>query len=258
MVITDSEYIFLPMLFRKIPIIALNNADMVVSMFRKMKRKPISIYPQFFLVELWDFIYHYLVVDKVISPRLDMFNAKGNKFFKTSPIVREGCRDEIRKGKIERVVIMLSGSAFGSNVNLEGESIPFHVDVIGRTGQEQTGVRFHGKIQDNLELIKRADLMVINAGFSAVSEGVVMKKPLVVIPVENHAEQYINAKMVEELGVGIITKTEKIPSTIHQVVVNIEQFRSNYSHIEFPRDGAEEAANFILDGLTSHQKRLTF
>ena len=95
LVITDSEYIFLPILFRKIPIVSLNNADMVVTMFRKMKGKPISIYPQFFLVELLDFIFHYLIADKIISPRLDPFYVQGKKIFKVPPIVREGCKNKI-------------------------------------------------------------------------------------------------------------------------------------------------------------------
>ena len=57
-VVIDSEYIFLPMRQRKIPIIALNNSDMVVSSFFKIKGKPFSIFMQFLFVECFDFLFH--------------------------------------------------------------------------------------------------------------------------------------------------------------------------------------------------------
>jgi|TARA_Y100000294_G_scaffold155453_1_gene155681 UDP:flavonoid glycosyltransferase YjiC (YdhE family) len=253
-VVIDSQYIFWPMISQKIPIIALNNSDIVVKSFFKMKNKPLSIAPQFFLIEFMDYLFHLLVPTKVISPVLGKFGSENRKFIHVPSIARKNCKREIHKENIKNVVIMLSGSAFGSQVNLEGESFPFHIDVIGRTGKSSGKVTFHGKILDNMDIIKRADVLVVNAGFSAVSEGVYMGKPMAVIPIENHAEQYINAKTVEELGLGIITKAEEIPSAIREVISNIGSFRSSHKSYPFAGDGSEKACRVITDIVNSQSR----
>ena len=254
-VVTDSQYVFWPMIFRKIPIIAINNSDVVVMSFFKMKNKPLSVFPQFFLIECMDYLFHLLVPTKVISPVLNKSYSKNGKFIHVPLIARKNCKREINKENIKNVVIMLSGSAFGSQVNLKGESFPFHIDVIGRTGDNSGEVTFHGKILDNIDIINRADVLVINAGFSAVSEGIYAGKPMAVIPVDNHAEQYVNAKTVEELGLGIITKAEKIPSAIREVISNIDSFRSNHEAYPFERGGSEKACRIVMDIVNSQSRK---
>ena len=101
---------------------------------------------------------------------------------------------------------MLSGSRFGSPVMFNRTDWPFDIDVVGRPAAGDLDgparIRFHGKLLDNKALVEKADLVVVNGGFSAVSESFSMRKPLVVIPVPNHAEQWINARTIEHLGSG--------------------------------------------------------
>ncbi len=248
-VVTDSEYVFLPMWFSKTPIVALNNSDMVVTSFLKFPNKPFSIYPQFFLVEFFDFLFHLIVANKVISPRLDCSKSFGRKFIKVPPIVRKNVQGTVLDGDIKNGVIMLSGSTFGSNVDLHGEKFPFQIDVIGREGENSEGLTFHGKLVNNLHLLNKADFLVINAGFSAVSEGVCMRKPLIVIPVENHAEQFINAKMVENLGIGFMASADDMADSIKTVTQKIEDFREKCKLLNWEQNGAEEACKVILSFL---------
>jgi uncharacterized protein (TIGR00661 family) len=245
-VVTDSEYVFLPMWFSKTPIVALNNSDMVVTSFFKFPNKPFSIYPQFFLVEFFDFMFHLIVADKVISPRLDCSKSFGKKFVKVPPIVRKDVAGDLLDGDVKNGVIMLSGSTFGSNVDLHGEKFPFQIDVIGREGESSEGLTYHGKLVDNLHLLNKAGFLVINAGFSAVSEGVCMRKPLIVIPVENHAEQFINAKMVENLGIGFMSSAEEMAGSIKTINQKIEEFRDKCKELHWEQNGAEEASRVIL------------
>ena len=253
-VVIDSQYIFWPIISRKIPIIALNNSDVVVKSFFKMNNKPLSIFPQFFLVECMDYLFHLFVPTKVISPVLNKLERINRKFIHVSPIVRKDCKREIHKENIKNVVIMLSGSAFGSQVNLKGESFPFHIDVMGRTGNNLREVTFHGKRLNNIDIVNRADVLVINAGFSAISEGVYTGKPMAVIPVDNHAEQYVNAKTVEELGLGIITKAEEIPSAIREIISNIDSFRSSHEAYPYTDEGSVKACRVIMD-IVNNQSR---
>ncbi len=246
LVVTDSEYVFLPMWFSNIPIVALNNSDMVVTSFFKFPNKPFSIYPQFFLVEFFDFMFHLIVADKVISPRLDCSKSFGKKFIKVPPIVRKDVTGDLLEGVVKNGVIMLSGSTFGSNVDLHGEKFPFQIDVIGREGENDEGLSFHGKLVNNLHILNKADFLVINAGFSAVSEGVCMRKPLIVIPVENHAEQYINAKMVEGLGCGFMATAEDMADSIKTITQKIEDFREKCKLLGWEQSGAEEASRVIF------------
>ena len=57
---------------------------------------------------------------------------------------------------------------------------------------------------DNADLLARADALVINAGYSAVSEAFVLRKPVFVVPVPGHAEQFVNACLVKDLGLGFM------------------------------------------------------
>jgi|TARA_B100001971_G_C18252784_1_gene579620 uncharacterized protein (TIGR00661 family) len=253
-VVIDSQYVFWPMIVQKIPIIALNNSDVVVKSFFKMKNKPFSIFPQLFIVECMDYLFHLIVPTKVISPVLDKFGSENRKFVHIPPIARKKCKRNINKNSVQKVVIMLSGSAFGSQINLEEESFPFHVDIIGREGNSSEKVTFHGKILDNIDIINRADILVINAGFSAVSEGVYTGEPMAVIPIENHAEQYVNAKTVEELGLGIIAKAEEVPAAIRAVISNIDSFRSNHEAYSFTGNGSEKACQIVMD-IVNNQSR---
>ena len=248
-VVIDSEYIFRPIQKRRIPIIALNNSDVVISSFFKLKDKPLNIYPQFFIVELLDFLYHLFIPDKVISPRLKNFVSFGKKIVPVGPIVRKQYLPSSSGRVIKNVVIMLSGSAFGSQVNFKKETFPFKIDVVGREGEDLDGLFFHGKLFDNYELISRADVLVINAGFSAVSEAVFMRKPCIVIPVENHAEQFVNAKNVELMGYGFFSTPENMAHSLKKMCLEIETYRSRIAESEFCANGVEKAFQVLMNFL---------
>ena len=93
----------------------------------------------------------------------------------------------------------------------------------------------------------KADMLVVNGGFSAVSEAFVMRKPLIVIPVPNHAEQWVNARTICELGVGMMAREEELEDALTQGLARIESFRAAYARLPNAPDGAEQAARRILD-----------
>jgi hypothetical protein len=57
---------------------------------------------------------------------------------------------------------------------------------------------------NNLDLLAQADAYVINGGYSAVSEIFALRKPAFVLPVPGHAEQFVNANLVAEMGLGFV------------------------------------------------------
>ena len=206
-VVTDSIYSVRPTRRAGLPLVAINNSDMVV---RRMARGgcPADVIPQFLVVELSDYLFHRLLPDLVISPRLGRNDTtQGGNFRWVGPIVRDACRPEpISTKRPEKVAVMLSGSVFGSRVAFKRDRSDVAIDVLGRPtpseGNVPKGVTFHGKVRDSMAFIRSADLVVVNGGFSAVSEALFLRKPTVVIPVPRHAEQWVNGDTVGVWGLA--------------------------------------------------------
>ena len=91
-----------------------------------------------------------------------------------------------------------------------------------------------------------ADLVIINGGFSAVSEAFMMRKPIVVIPVPNHAEQWINGQTIQNLGVGITSNEKDLEQSMFHALERINKYNDAYKKLPILENGAISAANKIL------------
>tara|TARA_B100000676_G_scaffold305969_1_gene361246 strand:- start:922 stop:1368 length:447 start_codon:yes stop_codon:yes gene_type:complete len=144
---------------------------------------------------------------------------------------------------------MLSGSKFGTIVSFSRPSFEFEIDVIGRAAPvgaiNTKGLNYHGKIVDTHHLAADADLMIVNGGFSAVSEAVMLRKPVVVIPVPKHAEQWVNAKSVVDLGIGMTATEENLEIAMLAAWERLDEFNQAYAELRPLKDGATQAAAFI-------------
>ena len=235
-VITDSVYTRAPMRRRGLPIVALNNADVVHLSYHRFADKPRSIRAQFYAIEEMDFRYHRTFPDVVLSPNLDpTLPEVGGRFRRIGPIVRKGYAPVDGTGPVRRVLIMLSGSRFGSPVSLTGRDFPFAIDVVGRETPKDVSlppnVRFHGRLRDNGSIVAPADLVLVNGGFSAVSEAFAMRKPMVVLPIPNHAEQWVNARTIEHLGVGFMAAEDAIEEAMTKAIERVDELRAAYRRL---------------------------
>jgi uncharacterized protein (TIGR00661 family) len=249
--VIDSVYTTKPMRRRGIPIVALNNADVVHVSYRRFNDRPSSIRMQFYAIEEMDYLFHRNRVDMVLSPNLDdTLPEVGGNVRRIGPIVRRGYTSEVRDGKVNRVLVMLSGSRFGSAVALGDKRYPFHIDVVGREAPKDEAlppnVVFHGRVKDNADLVRAADLVLVNGGFSAVSEAFALRKPMVVLPIPNHSEQWVNARTIEKLGVGFVAAEDDIEAAMLRAIENVDRLRRAYQQLPPPRDGAAEAADHII------------
>jgi UDP:flavonoid glycosyltransferase YjiC (YdhE family) len=250
-VISDSEYSFWPSRRRNIPHVALNNSDVVVSAYRTFDRIPSSIRAQYQFVEFNDYLFNKTIPAFSISPTLDRKIPEiSPRFRRVGPIVRKAYVPS-SCGTPSRIVITLSGSAFGSQVILNQPKYAMKIDVIGRDAPDgwhgQNGVTYHGKITDTLPLLEKADLAVVNGGFSAVSEAFYMRKPLVVVPVPRHAEQWVNAQTIERLGVGIAVSEDDIENGMLRAFDRLDEFHAAYDAIGKIPDGASQTADLIME-----------
>ena len=249
-VVVDSDYTVWPMRRRKIPVVAVNNSDVVHHAYRLFPDRPSSIRPQFYAVEEMDYLFHRAFPTRVVSPTIDPgIPGGGGKFQRVGPIVREGYGPAPHTGPARRAVVMLSGSVFGSPVVLKRRSYAVHIDVVGRGAPPDwpgaPGITYHGKLLDTRELLRQADLVVVNGGFSAVSEVFCMRKPVVVVPVPRHAEQWLNARTIVRLGVGLMATEEGLEDALLEGLGRIEELRAAYARIPAAEDGASQAAEAI-------------
>lgn len=215
---------------------AVNNSDRITGHFFRMRGKPLSIFPHFFLVELLDCLWHRLRPSHRISP-----------WFYPSLL----CRREIQvrsPREPSRVLVMLSGSGLGPPLEPLEWELATPIDVVGRSGESQGQVRFHGKLADNTELLNQADVLVVHAGFSAISEAMAMRKPFVAVPLPGHAEQWVNARFVEQLGVGRMARClDDLKNHVKAMLVRPQEYRRAYQRLALRNDAAEIIAASLLE-----------
>ena len=253
--VIDSEYAIAQLRRRRIPIVGLNTSEMIVSEYLECRVVPRGIRSHFWLVEFSDYLFHRFNCNLVLSPYPLPARARHPKFRRIGLITRRSVQDQApppgprrfpSPRQVRRVVFMLSGSVHASNIHFQGREIPFKIDVVGRPGESSGNVTFHGRQLDNVRFLAQADALVINGGYSAVSEAFVLRKPTFVVPVPGHAEQFVNARLVNKLGLGFLATEENV---LDQLLNMYEQDR--WAGLQpmppaFKLDGAREAAAAIL------------
>jgi hypothetical protein len=254
-VVTDSEYIIRPVLRRRIPLAGINNSDVVVTEYFRRKKLPASIRAHFWGIEYSDYLLHRCKWNMAVSPSPFADAPRCDVFKRVGLIVRDGARETAieRGGKpiplpkeIDRIVVMLSGSVFASQIT-ELQALPWKVDVIGREGVSSGNVTYHGKIRESLEFVRNAGALVINGGFSSVSEAIAMMRPVYVIPVPNHAEQLMNAMMVKDIGAGDMADTGTIIQRLKEAyrLNRWDGIKEERVAVDF--NGGDEAAVLLLN-----------
>jgi len=259
--VIDSEYTIAPLRRRGIPVVGLNTSEMIVTEYLKRRRlAPKGTRSHFWFVEFSDYLFHRHYCDLVLSPFPLRTPTRNRKFKRIGLIARRAVIEKARQsaGKanpsprhLKNVVFMLSGSVHASNINFDRRQIPFKIHVVGRPGESRGNVIYHGRQMDNTELLANADALVINGGYSAVSEAFVLGKPVFVVPVPGHAEQFVNTQLVCDLGLGFAATEENV---LDQLLAMYEQDRwtgLKPRPASFEIDGAREAAELILNSAKS-------
>ncbi len=249
-IVIDSEYsVALLRPFLKIPIVSINNANVVIEEYRKLDSVPRKLYLQL-VIEFLDELFQRTVANLRIAPAIDKYVSSENIVF-VPPIVREHDKKYIPSDiKTKNIVIMFSGAQIKHDTNFIKGLVKFsdykfyyisddtsfstnYLEVIQRTAL-------------NLATISNADILIINGGFSSISEAVIFKKPAIILPIEGHAEQFINAIVFERNGFGLIAHRENILEKLEELVMKFEDFSKAHSLNQRPSNGAMLAAQEIV------------
>jgi UDP-N-acetylglucosamine:LPS N-acetylglucosamine transferase len=265
--VIDSEYAIAPLRQRKIPVVALNTSEMIVTEYLKRWRESPETRSHFWFIEFSDYLFHKYFCDLILSPFPIATRTRHRKFQRIGLIARRQIMEKSgptpswsfpSPRQLRRVVFMLSGSVHASNICFEQHKIPFQIDVVGRTGESRGNVTYHGRQMNNIELLASADALVINGGYSAVSEAFVLGKPVFVVPVPGHAEQFVNACLVRDLGLGFVATETNVLNQLLSMYQQDCWTNLKTSPGSIQTHGAQEAAQAILSmtNRTSVQRKI--
>ncbi len=262
--VIDSEYAIGPLRRRGVPVIGLNTSEVVVTEYLRRARRQPGIGSQFWFVEYADYLFHRYACDLVVSPFPLRTPTRHPRFRRVGLIVRRAVREEALRavhgafptpGQLRTVVFMLSGSVHASRIAFDGREFPFAIEVVGRSGDSRDGVTFHGRRLDNAGVLARADALVINGGYSALSEAFALRKPTFVVPVPGHAEQFVNACLAEDLGLGFRVTADTVLDRLEAMWRANRWIGLHEAPAAFEFDGAREAADLILQCATAKRSR---
>ena len=228
----------------------------MVSEYFKHRRVAAGIRSHFWFVEFADYLFHRHYCDLVLSPFPLRTPTRHRKFKRIGLIARRAILEKARQGQsqgvcspraLRNVVFMLSGSVHASRINFDQHQFPFTIHVVGRPGESRGNLIYHGRLLDNTSLLANADALVINAGYSAVSEAFVLGKPVFAVPVPGHAEQFVNAHLVSELGLGFVATEADVLDQLWSMHLQDRWTGLKPRPPVFEIDGAREAAEIILN-----------
>lgn len=109
-------------------------------------------------------------------------------------------------------------------------------------GRKIEGVSSIGFVKNIEEYISRANYIISNAGLGIIGDCLKIRKPMLLIPIENHLEQYVNAMTIEKMGFG---KAFFKARDLEIFLKNLEVYRENIRKHKLDLDGAEEIAKVI-------------
>jgi hypothetical protein len=224
-VIVDSNY-NLATRFTGRPLISINNSDRIFAHRDLLQGAGWATYAHFWLVEALDCLYQNLIPDLVLSPwplkerRYD--NVQGVGLIVRDCVVQAS----ERKGS---VLMMGSGSGFGQ---MDAQALStFDVNKFGLPNLNY----------DPLPALKRAEVAVINAGFSSLSEALTYRKRILAVPLANHAEQHIVCAYLQNQGwIQILGRQD-----LKQAVIRVQRGPHTLARATLSSNGASECAQAI-------------
>lgn len=263
-VIYDSMYGYLPCLLKNRPILmSINNSDRIVKQVVEKRQLPTSRRLQFWLVEFLDYQYQKLIPDWVLSPwptqktETDSveFNTiprskrnsrrSLNKFIAIDPIVRKGIIPRRHHPGPPKVLIVSSGSGLGKDLTPIAQEISNQIGGVLISSFSPPKKKLMENIQNNIPLLNSADILVINGGFSSLSEGLKRQVPMILVPLTGHSEQWVNAQFIADQRLGINWDESHCWLAKPELELRINEIKEQCRLNHFSCEGANQASQII-------------
>lgn len=234
-VITDSIYLPVLIFYRDIWY-AINNSDKIVRLYKFDKKTGLQ-----FLVEAADFAFHKVFCRTVYSPWF--LNSESKlPFISTGSIVREA---KLSPQKIQPPysplvgIIVYSGSGLSPNFESALDKFDLKFLVFGKEGIDNSRFEYKGTTRNIECYFSNCAFIICNGGFLSLSEALLYRKPILVCPLEWHAEQVVNARTLADLGVAVITRVNELPQRLQELLDSRDRLQDNINRLNSNTDGAQ-------------------
>ncbi len=244
LVVADSDFFCLgPARAMGVPLASINNSAAIVRFFEQRGIPPGCGFSARF-IERTDYWLQRRYPNRIVCPVLKPVEGLDPKFVQIPPIVRAGFEPTDEPGN--EVIVVTGGSGIGvQDIDLRGIEAPI-VTYGSRIERAPDHARQLGFTLDDIEPMRRAHVLVVQGGFSSVSEAVALRRPTVVVPIAHHAEQHVNAALVEELGLGLAASGPEAGRKVNEVLARHEKFAARCREKQIATDGAAHAARALL------------
>ncbi|MEK7357292.1 MAG: glycosyltransferase family protein, partial [Bdellovibrionota bacterium] len=238
-VLADSDYsafFFKP--FFDVPVIALNNSSSVIRECRNVAPPP-SVWPQLF-IELLDYLFHRFVPDLTLSPTPDVDFERSQGSTIEIPLLSRFRRSEISQAPTQpnRVLFIFSASELGHDPRQFIGLCPPDMEILSLTAENRSNP--DGSIRDVAAEIASADIVVSNAGLGTISDAIALEKPILVVPIAGHCEQWANGRLVERLGIGEVASLSDFQEKLSKVRRDHLGYRQALTRLRLLNENAVE------------------
>ena len=102
------------------------------------------------------------------------------------------------------------------------------------------------------ELFIMSNILVLRGGHTTISQAIQFGKPIISIPIENHAEQISNSRKITKIGIGIMLKpndftSEKLMESINKLLNDTKFISKSNEIMEFcsKLNGVQNVINIV-------------
>ena len=197
----------------------------------------------------------YKSADAVIIPNL-LGQKTHSKYYSVNPVLRtkpqelDSKENLMEKLGLERepIMIMLGGSTFGNILakkiihfaHLFREDFVMFGSKIGEVTQKN--VTYYPYKKNVLEYMKVSKAVITLAGHLTLSECLAFKKPTMVFPIKDHAEQILNAYLMENIF-DVHYSLENLRKNIKGFLSDLDTFKNKIPPMEF--NGSEQIVDIV-------------
>lgn len=192
LLVLDSDYHWPAYLWAGIPIAYVGQASDVLERAEAARYRPAAVmeWLNFLIREQADSWFQRRISTRILVPCFSGLGPVDAQVERIPLIVRaEYLRGQGRVAAGPPAVL-LSGSGIGSSAF--------------RALQRHGGFKFLNEVPSRPADLDACGIIFVQGGLSSISECIARGKFMVVVPIARHPEQYLNAMMVEKLGLGIM------------------------------------------------------
>lgn len=246
LVVADSDFYCLrPARRLGYRLASINNSAVVVESIKRDGGLPKGCGFSYNVIEKTDYWLQRKFPHRVLCPTIRRTPGLAKKFVQIPPMVRPTIQPLDQPG--DEIVVLTGGSGIDV-AKIDLRDVTSHrVRMLGTPLEKApTDAIKVGFTLDVMEHLRRAKVLVVQGGFSSISEAVALRIPTVVVPIQNHAEQWANGQAVAALGVGVSARSPaETGRCVARVLANHDRHLAAARSLRVRTDGHLVAARLL-------------